>query len=127
MNISLAQLWATFRREPAAFLYMLAAVVTPLAASVLHWNHQQVAATATIASGLAAIIVAYHTRPVSAPVVLGAATTIATASAAYGLKISPAEIATLAAVVNGLLGWFVRANQTPVVTLKPAQAKITAR
>jgi hypothetical protein len=104
--------------EPAALLYAISAGLTPLVAMILHWSKTQTAAEATIVAALAAIITAFHARPVAIPALLGAAATIATASAAFGLKLSPDQIAAGSSALSLVLALLFRQNLTPVAFLR---------
>ena len=99
--------------EPATLLYAIVAGLSPLVAEVLHWTATQTAATATISAALAAIIVALHARPVAIPALLGAAATIATAAAAFGLKLSADQIAAGVSALNLVLALLVPREPDP--------------
>jgi hypothetical protein len=118
-----ARLIATFEQEPAAALFAVNAGLSPLFALILHWPHTQVAAAATISAALAALVTAFKARPVAVPAMLGAAATIATAAAAFGLNLSPAEIAAGSSALNLLLAFLFRANLVPVANLRRSAGK----
>jgi hypothetical protein len=107
--------WQT---EPAALLYAISAGLAPLVAMLLHWSQTQTAAEATIVSGVAAIVVALKARPVAVPAILGAAATIATASAAFGLHLTADQIAAGTSAMNLVLGFLFRSHLTPVASLQ---------
>jgi len=112
----LTRLRALWNAEPAAALYAASAGLAPLVAMILHWSPTQTAAEATIVSALAAIVVAFKARPVAVPAILGAASAIAVASAAFGLHLSADQIAAGTSALNLVLGFLFRAHLTPVAS-----------
>jgi hypothetical protein len=110
---------AMLEREPAAAYFSIAGALVPVLAIWLHWDTKQTAAAAAILTALASILAAIKARPVSVPILLGGATTIVTALAAWHVNLPPADMATVTSAVSVILGVLLRVNLTPVVTLRP--------
>ena len=123
MSKLLAYLRSVWDREPAAVIFAVNSGLGPLAALILHWSHTQTAAAATITAALAAVTTAFKARPVAVPVILGAAATIATAAAAFGLHLGPTQIAAGTSALNVALALLLRANLVPVASLRPPARK----
>ena len=120
---TLKRLLALIQAEPAVFVNGLAALVSVLAAFGVRASPHQVAAVATIGTAVAAIVTAWMTRPVQVPVIIGAVTSIAVASAAFGLHLSAAEIGAAAPLVSLVVSLLLRQALTPVASL-PKRATI---
>jgi hypothetical protein len=110
------------RYEPAILAWLANGGVAALAAFVLHFTHTQEAATVTVLTALAAIFTAIQARPVNVSVLTGALTVIATAAAAFGLHLPPAEIASGVSIVSTVLALMFRANLTPKAALHSVNA-----
>ena len=120
---TLKRLLALIQAEPAVFVNGLAALVSVLAAFGVRASPHQVAAVATIGTAVAAIVTAWMTRPVQVPVIIGAVTSIAVASAAFGLHLSAAEIGAAAPLVSLVVSLLLRQALSPVASL-PKRATI---
>ena len=123
MNNPFARLGALFNREPAALMYGLSAALIPILTSWLHWDTRQSAAGAAIMVALSSMVSAFQARPVSTPILIGGATAITTALAAWHLKIPAADMAYVSSLITVLVGSHMRTNLTPVVTLRPPAPK----
>ena len=119
----LKRLLALIQAEPAVFVNAAGAIVSVVAAFGVRASPHQVAAVATIATAVAAIVTAWMTRPVQVPVIIGAVTSVAVASAAFGLHLSSAEIGAVAPLVSIVVSLLLRQAITPVVSL-PKHPKI---
>jgi hypothetical protein len=111
INISSAAAW--FKRESVTILHALNAAVVLLGAFSFGLSHSKEAALVTIASSLVTIVTSLTTRPVSVALLKGAATTLLTVFIAFGLKLSPEQIASYVAAAYIALGYLLRLNVSP--------------
>lgn len=103
--------------EPAVVAWAVNGGLAAALVFLFHLDGTQAAAVTTITTALAAAFTAVKARPVAVSVLVGAAATIATACAAFGLDLSPQLIATGVAVLSAVLGLVFRQNLTPSVKL----------
>jgi hypothetical protein len=78
-------------------------------------------AALTILTALASAYSAIRTRPLRVPVLAGAAATVATAPAAFGLHVSPTWIGAEMPVVSLVAGLLLRMHVSPKLKGIPAQ------
>jgi hypothetical protein len=107
--------------ESAVIMWGLQALVTAWVAFGFRASPAQTAATTTIGAAIVTIITAFAARPVSVPVITGAVATAATASAAFGLHLSAAQIGAGVPVLSLVLSLVLRQAVTPLVTLRRQQ------
>lgn len=119
---SLGSMWTKLKAllayEPAIIAWTLNGGLAALLAFVFHLGSMQEAAVTTIATAVTAGYTAYRARPIAYSVVIGAAATIATAGAAFGLHLPPEWIATGTTVLSTVLGQLFRTNLTPSISLR---------
>lgn len=77
------------------------------------------AAVVTVTSGLITIATAFAARPVRIPVITGAAATIATASAAFGLHLSGQQTGAAVPVLSVVLALLLREHVRPAPPAAP--------
>ena len=79
----------------------------------IHLSSGELAAVATIATAVTALIAAFLVTPVNLAVISGTLSTILVAATAFGLHLSSDQIASLAAGVVTLLGFILRGHVSP--------------
>jgi hypothetical protein len=114
----LRRLVSLVANESAVFMYGLNALVTAWVAFGFRASPAQTAAVTTIGAALVTIVTAFAARPVSVPVITGAVSTVAVASAAFGLHLSAAQIGAGVPVLALVLSLVLRQAVTPLVTLR---------
>lgn len=82
-----------------------------------HLSPTEMAAVSTIATALTSAAAAFLVIPVSLGVINTCVSTILVASAAFGLRMSPADIALVTASVSSLLSYLVREKVIPVAVI----------
>jgi hypothetical protein len=112
--------------EPAVVAWALNGGIVLVLAYLLHFTKTQEAAAATIVTALAAAYTAIKARPFAVAALTGALMTAVTAATAFGFHPSAQVIAAVSAVLSSILPLVLRANLTPLATLKRMQAA-TAR
>jgi hypothetical protein len=113
------RLKALLAYEPAVLAWAVNGGIATGLAFVAHLSPVQVAAVTTITTVLSAVYTAIRAHPVSVSLLTGAVATIATASAAFGLHLSAAVIATAVTVLSAVLGLVFRASLTPKAGRRP--------
>lgn len=110
------------RREPVMIIgTALNIIVIMFGAYILpnwfhvHLTHDQYAALATISTAITALVASLLTEPVNLNVIHTSVATILVAAAAFGLRLSTAEIAQVAAAVIAVLGYLQREKVTPTI------------
>ena len=103
--------------EPVIVAFALNGGLAVLLGNVVGISHTQEAAVTTIATGLVAIYTAIKTDNFTVTGFTGVLTTIAVASAAFGLHLSSQEIGAGVAVISGVLGLILRQNVSPAATV----------
>jgi hypothetical protein len=101
------------KQEPALIAWMGSGGVASLLAFVFHLGSTQEAAAATIVTALAAVLTGLQTHPFNVSILTGAAATIMTASAAFGLHLSGATTAAIVTLTSTLVGLLVRGHVSP--------------
>jgi hypothetical protein len=102
------------RREPAVSAWALAAAVTAWVAFGFRAPPHDVAAVALIGTAIVTIVTALAARPAPVPVITGAIMEILTASAAFGLHLSSAQIGAATPLVSIVVSLLLRQALTPV-------------
>lgn len=110
--------------ESSILAYGLNALVTAWVAFGFRASPAQVAAVTTIGAAVCTICTAFAARPVSVPVITGAVATCASASAAFGLHLSAAQIGAGVPVLSLVLSLILRQAITPLVTLRRQEAHV---
>jgi hypothetical protein len=101
------------RYEPVIVAWAVNGGLAVLLGNVVGLSHTQEAAVTTIVTGLVAIYTAIKTDNFTVTGFTGVLTTIAVASAAFGLHLSAAEIGAGTAVISGIIGLVLRGNVSP--------------
>jgi len=114
----LAHARALLAREPAALAFGLSAALIPVLTLLLHWDSAQTAAASAILTALSTVIAAVKARPASVATLIGGATAIAEALAAFHVKIPAADLAMFTSAASAILAAILRANLTPVASLR---------
>ena len=114
----LAHARALLAREPAALAFGLSAALIPVLTLLLHWDSAQTAAASAILTALSTIVAAVKARPVSVPTFISGAVAIAEALAAFHVKIPAADLAMFTSAASAILAAILRANLTPVASLR---------
>lgn len=114
------KLKALLAYEPAVLAWAINGGLAAALVFIFHLDATQAAAVTTITTALAAAFTAIKARPVAVSVLVGAAATVATACAAFGLNLTPQLIATGVAVLSAVLGLVFRQNLTPSIKLTHA-------
>lgn len=116
--------WAEWvKRESVVILYVANVAVALLVSWGLKLTPAQVGAVTTITSALVTIITAFAVRPVTVPLIKGAATTLLVAFSAFGLHLSTSQIGYSTAALSIIVGLLLRQNVTPAAQAKTATAK----
>ena len=102
------------RREPAISAWALSAAAVAWAAFGFRAPPHDVAAVSLIGTAIATILTALAARPVSVPVITGAVTEILTASAAFGLHLTSAQIGVATPLVSIVVSLLLRQALTPI-------------
>ena len=108
--------------EPAALAWVVNGGLATILSYVAHLSPTQLAAVTTITMALSTIYTAARAKPVSVSVLVGGLATIATACAAFGLRLSADEIGTGVTVLSAILGLVFRVNLTPNAAVKARAA-----
>jgi hypothetical protein len=103
------------RDEPAILAWALSAAATAWAAFGFRAPAHDVAAVALTGTAIVTILTALAARPASVPVITGAVVEILTASAAFGLHLTSAQIGAAAPLVSIVVSLLLRQALTPVV------------
>jgi hypothetical protein len=109
------RLWAY---EPVILAWAVNGGLAALLAYAVHLTSTQEAAVTTITTSVVAVITACKTRPVEVAVITGAVSTIAVASAAFGLHLPASSTATMMTLLGALLSLVLRQAQTPAVKVQ---------
>ena len=104
-----------FGREPAAFVSVLAALLTLLAAPDLGFISPGQAVA--IIGALTALVLALTTRPIAPAILTGAVTAIAGMFAEFGLEFSDDGVAAAGAAVLALFAFITREQVSPKETV----------
>lgn len=120
----LQRFWAALRRwlatEPAATAWLVNGGAAALVGDVLHLGDVRTAALVTAFAAAASIYTAIRARPVAVSVLAGAATTIATAAAAFRLHLPADQIGVAVAALAPLISLAFRVNLESVYELRRA-------
>ncbi|MCW2901487.1 MAG: hypothetical protein JWO67_3752 [Streptosporangiaceae bacterium] len=107
--------------EPAIVAWALNGGIALVAAYLLHFTKTQEAAAATVVTALAGAYTAIKARPFAVAALTGALMTAVTAAAAFGFHPTAQVTAAVLAVVSAVLPLVLRANLTPLATVKRMQ------
>jgi len=123
---------AVVRSEPVMTSAVTLAAVAPAAVPALrhaglHLTATEASAALTILTALASAYAAIRTRPVRVPVLTGAAATIATAVAAFGLHIPASWIGAETPLVALLAGLLLRVHVSPKSAARPVAPKPSSK
>ena len=106
-----------FGREPALWISFAASLLLLLGTLGFRWlDGDQAILIVTALNALAAAATAYAVRPISPAIFTYAAGAIVSVFAAYGLKVTPDQLAMLNAVVVMGLGLLTRGQVSPMDT-----------
>jgi len=103
-----------FGREPAAFIALLGSVLVVLAAMNLSWLNAGQAAAGTAV--IAAIVLAWTTRPVAPALLTGAFSALVALFAEYGLEMSDAFVGGVTGLILATYAFITRAQVSPQPT-----------
>lgn len=102
-----------FGYEPAVIVYALNAAVALLVSYGLPLSHDMVGAITLIATAVLSAAVAVMTRPVVVSTITGAAASVLTAVAAFGLHLTGDQIGTTVGALSIGLALLLRQNVSP--------------
>jgi hypothetical protein len=111
--------------EPVIVAWALSGGLAVLLGDVIHISSVQEAAVTTILTGLVALYTMVKTKEFTVTTFTGILTTIAVASAAFGLHLSSQQIGVGVAVIGGIIGLVLRQNVTPKTPRPAASVFIT--
>lgn len=100
--------------EPTAILYVLNTAVALAVAWGFTLSTDQQGAIATIATAVITVLNALAVRPVSLPLIKGAAATALVAFSAFGLNLSADQIGYSTAALSIIIGLLIGQRVTPV-------------
>jgi hypothetical protein len=83
----------------------------------IHLSQEQMAALATISTAVTSIIAGLLVRPIHLGVINTAVSTALVATAAFGLHITPANIAEVTGVITAILSYLMREKVTAIGNL----------
>jgi len=102
-----------FGYEPAVIVYALNAAVALLVSFGLPLSHDQTGAITLVVTAVLAAVVAAMTRPVVVSTITGAAASVLTAVAAFGLHLTGDQIGTTVTALSIALALLLRQNVSP--------------
>ena len=118
----LARFFTWLEHEPATAGYSLAAALVPVLVAAFHWDARQAAAAAAIGTALASALAAVHARPVSVPVLVGGATAVMEALAAWHVVIPAATMTMVTSALTAVLALLMRGQLTTRATIRQRKA-----
>jgi len=113
--------------DAAVILYGLNVLLAVAVAFGVHATATQTGAVVTIVTAVITIVTSFATRPVHIPLVTGAVATILTASAAFGLHLSAAKLATFIPALAFVLALLLHQSVTTVADARNAARKAPSR
>lgn len=108
-------MFKVFGREPAAFIALIGSILTVVAA--LNVSFLSAGAAAAITAVVAAVVLAWATRPIAPALLTGAWTAAVALFAEYGLDLSDDLVAAVSAAMLALFAFITREQVTPQETV----------